>query len=83
LDPDHYQAMRGYVASHPETTMRECLQEALEQYLKAKGAWVDTQVETAEDTSSAIRLRSGRRPKSRLLEDAIIILDDGETRASA
>lgn len=83
LDPEHYQAIRAYAAKQPENTLREIMQDMIEQYLKSKGQWVDTQADTTVDTDLSVRLRGGRRRKGKLLEDAVVIIDDDNIRHSA
>jgi hypothetical protein len=75
MDPDCYQQIRSYAARHPETTLRDIIETAVEQYLRSIGQWVDSPVDGAQD----IRLRGGRRAKSALLEDAFILVDEDAT----
>jgi hypothetical protein len=71
MDPDCYQQIRSYAAKHPETTLRDIIETAVEQYLRGIGEWVDSPI----DTVQGIRLRGGRRPKGDILEDAFIVVD--------
>lgn len=79
MDPECYQKIRTFAAKHPETTLRDIMEAAVEQYLRSHGEWVDAPV----DTEQVIRLRGGRRRKVDLLDDAVVILDDEEVRDSA
>ena len=79
MDPECYQQIRAFAAKHPETTLRDIMEAAVEQYLRSKGEWVDTPVDTAQ----TIRLRGGRRRKVDLMDDVVVILEEEGVRDSA
>ena len=74
LDQETYTAIRSYAARHAdEMTLKEIMQDMIQQYLRERGEGVDT-----PRTHAPVRLKVGRRRRTPELTDAIVILDDDE-----
>jgi len=74
LDPETYAAIRAYAARHAdEMTLKEIMQDMIQQYLKERGEGVDI-----PRTQAPVRLKVGRRRRTPELTDAVVILEDDE-----
>ena len=71
VDEESFTAIREYAANNVGHTMREIMQDMIVSYLKERGVAVHGKGERAN-----IRLRTGRRPRIPLMDDAVVILDD-------
>ena len=72
VSQETFLAVRQFAASRPDMTFREIMEAAIEQYLSGCLA------SNERGGEHPIRLRPGRRKKLPLLEDAVVILDDGD-----
>ncbi len=74
LDPETYTAIRSFAAKHAdEMTLKEIMQDMIQQYLTQKG-------EGGEQprTTAPVRLKVGRRRRLPEMTDAVVILDDDQ-----
>jgi hypothetical protein len=69
---DTLSAVRAFAAARPELTLKEILEDAIHQYLTSIGDMPNTLPERA------VRLRPGRRSRTPILEDAVVLLEDGQ-----